>query len=88
MNKWPHAVLPITALEIQKYVQDEEWQRVRLSLKGQTTQRKLVTLDAWRSLKLTTHGQELPRDRQVQIDNYINALKRGGLLNSNLEVMK
>lgn len=86
MNRWPHAVRSTNALEIRTFCPDPEWQRVRLSLKGQTTERKLLTLDAWRTLKLV--GGELPRDRQVQIDNYINALKRGGQLNCNLEVVR
>lgn len=86
MKRWPHAVLPTTAKEIEVFTQDAEWQRVRLSLKGQTTERKLLTLDAWRTRKLV-QGQ-LPRDRQVQIDNYLNALRRGGQLGSDLKVLK
>ncbi len=87
MKKWPHNVKPTTTLEIKFFVKDAEWQRVRLSLKGMTTERKLVTLDAWRSHKLLD-GHLLPRNREVQIDNYINALKRGGQLNDLLEVVK
>jgi len=87
MKSWPHAVKSTTVYEIRVFCADSEWQRVRLSLKKQTTERKLITLDAWRARKLQSDGT-LPRDRQVQIDNYINALKRGGQLGPNLEVVR
>lgn len=90
MNKWPHVVKPTTTEEIRNAVKDAEWQRLRLSMKGMTTERKLVTLDAWRNRKVFMRDGVpcLFRHHEVCIDNYINALKRGGQLNDALEAVK
>ena len=55
-------------------IDDEEWQRLRLSLKGIPTEDKLIKLDNY----LTRNPLE--RAAQVRVDNYINALLRGGQL--------
>jgi hypothetical protein len=86
MNKWPHAVTTLTQAEILKHVDDPEWQIVRLGMKGMPTPKKLDILDAYRYNRL--QADTLERKYQVQIDNYINALKRGGLLNDALEVVR
>lgn len=60
--------------EVLSAVKDEEWQRIRISMKGTTTQFKYDTLCAY--LK----GHEEDRLRQVRITNYVTALSRGGLI--------
>lgn len=82
MNKWPHDVESWGMHEILEAVDNAEWQRFRMSLKKQPTTEKLVRLD--RLLKLSAGD----RKDKCRIDNYINALKRGGQLNMNLEVVR
>lgn len=87
-NKWLYEVLPCTFSEIDEFcVKDAEWQRFRLTLKGVPTTKKLEMLQIRRLYRLR-QDSTLPRRYQVQIDNYINALKRGGQLNMKLEVQK
>jgi hypothetical protein len=87
MDRWPFIVHPTTSEEIRKYVKDVDWQFVRLSMKGVSTRRKLVILDEWRDQRIASEGG-LTRARQVQIDNYINALRRGGQLDRDNKVQK
>jgi hypothetical protein len=84
--KWPHEVKTYTRSEVTGAIFYADWQDFRLSLKGVETVRKLKLLDARRT-SLINSGL-WTRDREIQIDNYINALKRGGQLNMNLEVVK
>lgn len=79
-TRWGYDVLPYTMEEVQDFcVRNEEWQNFRRSLKGVPTIGKLARLEIRRLSKLhPTLG--LKRIHQVQIDNYINALKRGGQL--------
>lgn len=80
--KWPFQVLPYTSSEVTLFcVQDEKWQKFRKTLKGTPTFKKLEYLSIYRPEKPT-------RRHQVQIDNYINALRRGGQLNLKNEVVK
>jgi hypothetical protein len=87
MNQWPYVVKPVKKEEIGPYcVDDPEWQQFRLSLKGMSTEQKLDALDARRY----TMGMigTFNRKAEVQIDNYINALRRGGQLNTDNMVVK
>lgn len=86
MNKWPYRVSSLTRSEITEYVIDPEWQTFRKSLKGKSTTDKLCKLANWRADHL--HNGKLDRGNEVRIDNYINALLRGGQLNSELKVVK
>lgn len=91
--KWPFQVMPYTTSEVTEFcVRDQEWQKFRLTLKGVPTFKKLEMLNMRRdaNIKANSHKLEVYVDRrhQVQIDNYINALKRGGQLNMDLEVVK
>ena len=67
----------LTRADITLCTQDEEWQIFRRELKGQTTRQKLQALARW-------YGRPWDVDRKyeswVQVTNYLNALKRGGLL--------
>lgn len=88
MNKWPYTVKTYSPEEVQKYcVGDPKWQKFRRSLKGLPTTMKLDKLAEWRKGHLFIF--ETPtRESQVQVDNYVNALKRGGQLNMNCEVQR
>jgi hypothetical protein len=60
--------------EIQKAIKIEVWQNFRESLKGKTMKEKLDLLKWW-------YGRAVDKKiAEVQIINYINALKRGGLI--------
>jgi hypothetical protein len=65
----------------------EKWQRLRIALKGTTTQQKLYVLMEYRF-----DADSLYREDywivSCRVDNYINALKRGGQLNAKLEIVK
>ena len=63
----------LTREQIKIAIQDEEWQFFRVSLKGQDTLAKLRLLSVW----LAVHRGP---NSSVQVENYVNALKRGGQL--------
>jgi hypothetical protein len=72
---------------IAEAVNDEFWQAFRESLKGLSTSRKLHRLHeyfvvaCWKREVLNTSDTEFERV-QIQLDNYIKALCRGGQLNA------
>jgi hypothetical protein len=92
MDLWPYLVVGTTGSEIRQFcvmdTNERGWQKYRASMKGESTSKKLDMLLTWRVRHLIGAGLILPRDVQVQIDNYINALKRGGLLNEDLKVQR
>lgn len=91
MNKWPYEINMYSPDEVQLYcVNDSYWQTVRIGMKGMPTTKKLDILEAYalnRATK-TLDYKTIPRNIRVQCDNYINALKRGGQLNMELEVVR
>lgn len=66
----------------------EEWQKFRVSLKGQSTQVKLYRLEdrAIKMHELYKDNYEQERIEKCRIDNYIGALVRGGQLSTGLVV--
>lgn len=64
----------ISQQEIRQHVGSPDWQRLRESLKGTSLQFKYQRLQRY----LIEHDNS--REAQVQVTNYINALKRGGLI--------
>lgn len=93
VTKWPFEVKPYTTSEVTTYcVNDQEWQKFRLTLKGVPTFKKLEMLDMRRNANIHANKDKLEvyvdRRHQVQIDNYVNALRRGGQLNLKNEVVK
>lgn len=60
--------------EVSVAVKDENWQRLRLSLKGKSLQYKFDALTTY------LRGRENDRMVQVRITNYVTALSRGGLI--------
>jgi hypothetical protein len=60
--------------QIDKAVKDEKWQEVRRSMKGVSLIEKYNTLERW--LRKNSHSEK----SKIQVTNYVNALKRGGLI--------
>jgi hypothetical protein len=67
----------MTREEIQEAIKCNEWQKLRLSLKGQSTESKLRILKVY--LKEPNFCCA-PKRRRVQVHNYLNALSRGGII--------
>jgi hypothetical protein len=104
MVRWPRKVVGYSPSEVQEYcVKDPEWQKCRLSMKGVPTVMKLDMLAAWISKRHNAIHAAIDRDDlymsdpkvramyrrlEVQVSNYINALKRGGQLDQQLNVRK
>lgn len=85
MKQWQDYVGGYSKTEVQEYcVMDGEWQTFRLLLKGLPTEVKLDRLKAWFDAKV----DRSPRRTTVQVDNYLNALKRGGQLDMFLKVRR
>ena len=93
MEEWNHEARPVrrgyNPVDVQKYcVREPDWQRFRLSLKGTPTRHKLERLEEWYDNK---HG--ISRDmtkymREVQVGNYLGALRRGGQLDADNKVQR
>jgi hypothetical protein len=62
---------------IEEAVTLPDWQRFRISLKGRTTQIKLAMLRLW---MVNRAPLSTPKQKQIQVQNYLNALARGGLI--------
>jgi len=94
VSVWRYEVKYCSPEEVTKYcVKDANWQEFRLSLKGLSTYVKLANLERWRmrhAEQATTQSgvEKVPRRVEVQIDNYIGALKRGGQLGMDLKVRR
>ena len=79
MQCWPYVVERHTMASIRGCVSNPEWQGFRLKLKGLPTEQKLTQLDSYmkNEYKRSHAAGEIAR---VCVDNYINALLRGGQL--------
>src|SRR4249919_3466574 len=62
---------------IKHAVDNEEWQKFRLSLKGTTTDYKLGMLRGYLDTGRITSSKEYELKR-IRVDNYLKALARGG----------
>lgn len=83
-------------------VQNGEWQKIRLSMKGVDTSEKLAILEAWwdkqraeaKLLKGSCNiinqqrGNALLFATECQVGNYLGALKRGGQLDDENRIRK
>lgn len=88
MKKWPMDLMPVQpgyyAPDVQQYcVRDAMWQEFRKKMKGVPTEQKLDMLKEWWSKNLHAPGRT-----EVQVGNYLGALRRGGQLNMNNEVVR
>jgi len=73
--------LGISPEDAQKYcVQAEDWQIIRLSMKGKTTVQKMHILYNWRETNALANDGVVPLSTRLQICNYLGALRRGGQL--------
>lgn len=63
-----------TAQQIHEAVKDPEWQEFRVNLLGTTMNYRRVQLHKWMCEHSHSH------EAQIQVTNYVNALKRGGLI--------
>lgn len=82
MRQWTYETHPTSRGEIETAVTDSAWQKFRLSLKGIPTEQKLDKLKEWQA------DHEWDRYSRVQVQNYVNALKRGGQLDMFGHVLK
>jgi len=93
--RWGPPMRSWSAEQIRTAVYDsfdaEEWQKFRVALKGLSTQHKLFRLLQYYS----EHGQHdsvtgvvIPEHIQCRVDNYVNALKRGGQLDSEGNIVR
>jgi len=73
---WEHLVFGIYPVNtVLRAVKDPDWQAVRLAMKGEPMWVKKMCLETW----LTDATAEQLPQRCIQVTNYVNALKRGGL---------
>lgn len=98
--EWPIKKYPVRPgydlMSVNIYcVQDKDWQRVRLSLKGLPTHKKLAMLVSyWESHVPSTvgyghgHKSENQKRVEIQVGNYLGALRRGGQLNARNQIRK
>lgn len=78
---------------IAQAVDNEEWQKFRVSLKGETTRTKLLKLKEYYKDhhvgKFHVGGTDEDREAAfvlIRVDNYIKALCRGGLLHPGMSL--
>ena len=79
MNAWAAKLTVWNMRQILEAVDDAKWQKFRLSLKGIATTEKLLRLSDWLDAAFLRDGAIHWKD-QCRVDNYVNALKRGGQL--------
>lgn len=89
---WPYNQPSVDAVREAVYLCDSavEWQKFRVSLKGQSTALKIARLfDRYIHNLSQRHHEDVEFKREVvRINNYIGALVRGGQLSTNLEILK
>lgn len=81
----PRQGVTASSRRIAQAVDNEDWQKFRLKLKGLSTAGKLAELEAYWDL---THEQDKTFDKRhhedcdvcIRVDNYLKALARGGQL--------
>lgn len=67
----------------------EEWQQFRVSMKGLSTKEKIYCLEWWYLNRVQfVSKSETRRLNLIRVNNYLGALKRGGQLNSELQIVK
>lgn len=79
MRVWYRQVESWSREMIQQSINNDAWQRFRLSLKGLSTQDKLENLEGY-CQRREKDGNRMNDYDRCRVDNYINALLRGGQL--------
>lgn len=71
----------VTPSEVQEAVRNVQWQQIRQSMKGMSTEDKYKTLMAYLQFKqdMLVDEHEM-RMVHVRITNYVTALSRGGII--------
>jgi len=67
-------IMKLSKNEIKKHIANHDWQKTRLLMKSKTLEEKKIMLTNW------LHVNNFDHASKVQTQNYINALKRGGLI--------
>lgn len=97
MKKWPYTVQSHSRYAIQVVTKDTNWQTFRETLVKMPTEEKLDHL--YRRLNAHSdimdddqnpgiQGMRFDHEEKMRVDNYLNALKRGGQLNNLYQVVK
>ena len=63
-----------------------EWRNFRMRLKSQTTANKLTLLAEWYDGNFLSSQANSKWEREVQVGDYLRALRRGGQLDQNNRV--
>ena len=92
-NSWDYGYWQPSHEEVRQavYKADDahEWQLFRVSLKGLTTYEKIAMLtEYYHRYYLTEQSVQARNMAKVRVHNYIGALRRGGQLNTKLQVVK
>jgi len=66
--------------EVAEAIKDHDWQMFRLNLLGSTFHTKMIRLQEW----VRTHDDKRSK---IQVQNYLNALRRGGTDCPDLETL-
>jgi len=86
VDQWPQDAVQYAVYEAENFI---EWQKFRVSLKGQSTRMKILRLALYKAQALVIyHRQEYLDVELCRVDNYLGALVRGGQLNSDYEVVR
>lgn len=92
MFEWPHndqVSAGYPPADVKNYcVLSPEWQKVRVLMKGIPTHEKLQVLKDWWDKMRGELGAELDYVIEVQVGNYLGALRRGGQLNGQNQVRR
>lgn len=93
MDKWNQEEQPVKAgynpEAVQRYcVRETEWQFFRLSLKGVPTHHKLQMLSEWYAGAHSSSYMYSQAVRELQVGNYLGALRRGGQLDGDNRVQR
>lgn len=66
---------------IAEAVDDEEWQKFRIGLKGRSTNEKVDRLQEYHIVEMRgAEDAKTKADIDIRVDNYLKALARGGLI--------
>jgi hypothetical protein len=84
MLQWPGKVMSWSRADILRAIDNIQWQTFRRNLKRRPTVEKLDLLDKY----LKDRSLNCDIEDKVRVDNYINALRRGGFLDENYRVVR
>lgn len=91
LDCWPYPVPSLSPSDISRAINDADWQKFRLSLKGWPTGIKLAKLKTYLNGLGDIDNEKLLEEqmlRDIRVANYINALRRGGQLDLNNRVQR